>query len=323
MKEIKPLQYLKVFRYVASNLLQNSGKYPLYASLKITRKCPLQCRYCDMPKEDSVQPDLSADQIENILVNLASSSIFVLTIEGGEPFLHPEIDRILAFASRQTYYLAVVTSVRGFDLDRIRENQQSIDFLHLSIDEAHGNLDLLKNLEKFRREWSRPALAIQSVVGRAELDAMEEKVKVVRAAGIRICLMPAASLLPGKDCYPDPADFRSRVEKLRERYPGTVLTSASFLRAINSDHSCSSSSIIIDPGGDLFYPCRMLQQKPVNLLNTSLQDFVKSPAAKILRQQMDLCSRSCGWYQYFAVSFRSIRNLSQDLQGSLERTHNP
>lgn len=320
MKKISTLKYLKTFHHVASNLALRSGVYPLYASLKVTGRCALQCPYCDMPLERSDQPELPLRDIQRILRDLGSSSVFVLTLEGGEPFLHPDIGEVLRYASRQPYYVAVVTSARGFDLDRIREYQKWIDFLHLSIDETHGNLELLSRLDTFRLEWPAPSLAVQSVVGNNELDAMDGKARFAHEAGIQLCYMPAAELVPGIRCYPDPIDFRSRVGDLKRRYPETVITSESFLHAINASHGCSSASIIIDYDGGLFYPCRTLGHKPVNLLSTTLHKFIKSPAARRARREMDDCRRSCGWYQYFAVSYRSFADLPRDLKGSLERT---
>jgi len=76
---------------------------------------------------------------------------------------------------------------------------------------------------------------------------------------------------------------------------------------------------VIDSDGGLFYPCHVLKTKAFSLLDGRLEDFLVSDEAGLLRMRMDECSRGCAWYQYFALSLTSVRDLPNDIMSSLER----
>jgi len=113
--------------------------------------------------------------------------------------------------------------------------------------------------------------------------------------------------------YPDPYEFGSLVSSLRKKYPHTIITASYFLYSISKPNGCATSSIIIDPDGTVYYPCRTLKEKPFSLLETPLMEYLMSDDAKRRRQMMRSCKRLCGWYQYFAVSFDSARTLFMEL----------
>ena len=70
---------------------------------------------------------------------------------------------------------------------------------------------------------------------------------------------------------------------LKRRFPRTVMTSHSFLHALENGARCSTASIIVEPDGAVFYPCRALGIKPFNLLDGDLNTFLRSPLAAELR----------------------------------------
>jgi len=59
--------------------------------------------------------------------------------------------------------------------------------------------------------------------------------------------------------------------------------------------------VIIDSDGELFYPCRTIGKRLFNFTNGSFMEFLKTEEAQKARQDMQKCSRCCGWYQYFAT----------------------
>ena len=58
----------------------------------------------------------------------------------------------------------------------------------------------------------------------------------------------------------------------------------------------------MDSDGGLFYPCRTLEQKPINLTEADLHHWLRSDQARRLRAEMASCDRNCGWYQYYAIN---------------------
>jgi len=68
--------------------------------IHITRRCNLHCPHCYISANDK-QKDLSEATIISLIDTLVKEGGDGLTISGGEPLLHPEIQNILSYASKQ------------------------------------------------------------------------------------------------------------------------------------------------------------------------------------------------------------------------------
>jgi MoaA/NifB/PqqE/SkfB family radical SAM enzyme len=181
----------------------------------------------------------------------------------------------------------------------MKEYGKYIDYLHISIDEGHKNLKFFDRLKEFQSYG--PEICIQIVVTRDTMDNLEDKVKYVFDVGARTVVMPACHLDGTDDYYPEPNEFRKEIIRLKKKYPNTITTPSGFLKNINKQHGCSTSSVIIDSDGGLFYPCRTVGERLFNFTEGSFMDFLKTKEAKKARGDMRNCPRSCGWYQYFAT----------------------
>lgn len=289
----KSIKYsLKALPYI----LKNRRIYPYYASFKLTDRCLFRCPFCNVWRNPA--PELSTERVKKVLQNLADCSLFLVSMEGGEPLLRDDISEILEFAGRMPYFVLFTTSQRDLLSYPWEEYTRHIDFLHVSIDEGHNNLhlfDSLSDLVKFRS-----IVTVQTVVAEGEIPYLREKVEKCRAVGAKILVMPAVVLDDAKNVFPDWEDFKNEVLKLKKEFPQTVTTPRGYFANVEAE-KCSSSSIIIDCDGGLFYPCRTLKNKMVNLSETSLKEFLTSKEAGEARKTMSECTRNCGWYQYFAI----------------------
>jgi MoaA/NifB/PqqE/SkfB family radical SAM enzyme len=296
---LPPNKLLTVARCLYKNRRGGEGIYPFYASFKVTDRCGFRCSFCNVWQNPAA--DLDTDGIVRVLRNLGDSSVVLTSIEGGEPFLRKDIETILDEASRQPFYLLFTTSARNltdYPLDRF---SRWIDLFHVSIDEGHDNLQLFDLLpELVRYPW---IVCVQTVVRDRDLDNMAQKVERCFSSGAKILFMPAVNLDGAEHSFPDPVLFRSAVTALKISYPHTILTPRRYLDALNGESRCSAASIIIDSDGSLFYPCRTLGEKPINLTETPLLEYLESEDAEARRAQMKECPRQCGWYQYFAIDF--------------------
>ncbi len=297
MKRLPLQKYLKTARYAFSNYKAHEGIYPFYASFKVTHKCSLKCSFCNVWMEKT--KDLSKKDVFKVLDTIGNSSIILVSIEGGDPLMRKDLGEILEYAYEKPFYLFFTTNADLIDKRPMKEYGKNIDYLHISIDEGHGNLDYFERLEEFQSYG--PEICIQTVATKDTLDAIEDKVKHVHKVGARIVVMPATHLDGTDDLYPDPKKFREEVIRLKKKYINTITTPNGYLNNINKAHGCSASSVIIDSDGELFYPCRTIGTRLFNFTNGSFMEFLKTEEAKKARQDMKNCSRSCGWYQYFAT----------------------
>jgi MoaA/NifB/PqqE/SkfB family radical SAM enzyme len=306
-------------RHVYLNQRAGEGVYPFYASVKVTDRCGFHCSFCNVWREPA--RDLDTAGMIQVLRNIGESSVVLTSIEGGEPLLRKDIETLLEEAHRQPYYLLFTTSVRNLLDYPLERYSRRIDFLHVSIDEGHENLELFAVLtELVRYPW---IVCVQTVVRAEDLPSLEEKAAHCDDAGAKILIMPAVELDGAEHHFPDPREFRREVLKVKRRYPRTVLTPRRYLDALNGESGCSAASIIVDSDGGLFYPCRTLKEKPVNLTQTPLMEYLETEDAATRRRSMKACTRHCGWYQYFAIDFftapREILESLQPYWGNLLR----
>jgi len=297
MKKLPYDKYIKTMKYAFSNYIKKECIYPFYASYKVTHKCGLKCEFCNVWMEKT--PDLKTEDVFKVIDSIANSSIIVLSIEGGDPLIRKDLGEILKYAHKKPFILFFTTNGHLLNKRPMKEYGKNIDYLHISIDEGHKNLNFFDRLEEFQSYG--PEICVQIVVTKQTLPNLEEKVKRVFEVNARTVVMPACHLDGTDDFYPDPKDFRKEIIELKKKYPNTITTPKGFLNNIDKDHGCSTSSIIIDSDGGLFYPCRTVGKRSYNFKEGSFMDFLKTDTAKKSRDEMKNCNRSCGWYQYFAT----------------------
>jgi MoaA/NifB/PqqE/SkfB family radical SAM enzyme len=297
MRKLPLNKYTKTMGYAFSNYVARDCIYPFYASYKVTHKCSLRCEFCNVWMEDT--PDLKKEDVFKVLDNIANSSIIVLSIEGGDPLVRKDLGDILEYAHQLPFILFFTTNGHLLHKRPMKEYGKNIDYLHISIDEGHDNLEFFDRLEEFQSYG--PEICIQIVVTKDTISALESKVKRINEVNARTVVMPACHLDGTDDYYPEPDKFSNEIVRLKKKYPNTITTPKGFLKNINSSHGCSTSSIIIDSDGGLFYPCRTVGERIYNFTEGSFMEFLKTNEAKNAREDMKECPRRCGWYQYFAT----------------------
>ena len=310
MKKLPLEKYVKTAGYAFANYVKKECIYPFYASFKVTHKCGLKCSFCNVWMEKT--PDLKKEDVFKVLDNIGKSSIIVLSLEGGDPLIRKDLGEILEYAFQKPFYLFFTTNGHLLDKRPMKKYGKNIDYLHISIDEGHNNLSFFNRLEEFQSYG--PELCIQIVVTKDTLSSLDEKVKRVYEVNARTVVMPACHLDGTDDYYPNPKDFRKEIIRLKKNYPNTITTPRGFLENINKPNGCSTSSVIIDSDGGLFYPCRTVGKRLYNFTEGSFIDFLKSKKAKKAREDMAKCERNCGWYQYFATDvFASPKTIISSL----------
>ena len=106
---------------------------PVAAHLIPTRRCNLSCTYCN-EYDDRSAPVPTADVLQRIdrLVDLGTG---VVTLSGGEPLLHPDLDAIISHIRRRGAIATLITNGYLLTRDRIeRLNRAGLDHLQISID---------------------------------------------------------------------------------------------------------------------------------------------------------------------------------------------
>lgn len=247
-----------------------------------------------------------------VLDNLSRSSVLMTSFEGGEPLLRDDIYELLKYARRCNFYLLFTTSQRNILDYPMHEYAQYIDFLHVSIDEGHNNLDMFDLLPDLARLPSQ--LSVQIVVTKDTVKTLEEKVKLCYQKGANAVIIPAAPMKGAQNCFPDIDEFEREMLMLYKKYPNTIHTPYGYFNAYRK-HMCSSASVIIAADGYLYYPCHILESKGPDLKFVDLNTWLVTQEAREMRLKMQSCKINCGWYQYYSIdSYTSIRSVYKNLK---------
>ena len=305
IRRLPATKYLTTAKYALADYAAKDFRYPFYCSFKLLTRCDSHCEFCNVWKFPT--PDMPTEKVLKIIDNIAESSIVLLSLEGGEPLLRKDIGQILQYIRTKSLYLLFTSSGKLFSKRPMKEYSRYIDFLHVSIDEGHGNLYLYDSLPEFV-SWG-PEVCIQIVVRKEDLVNLESKISKCYTAGAKAVVMPACNLPETPDLLPEITAFRDEVQRLKQKYPRTIITTDKYLQTLDAPHGCNAASIIIDADGFLYYPCRTLMAKSIDVSKDSLMEFFTTEKATECREMMSNCNINCHWYQYFATdSFLSIRS---------------
>jgi len=279
--------------------------HPLYATLKVSENCNDRCDFCDYWMNKV--PEVGTDVLKRIIDNISKGSVTVLSFEGGEPTLRPDLKDLLKFAKERSFYVMLTTN--GLLLDKVPmdEYAEYFDFLHLSIDEEHRNVYLLDRLKELRKKYK---VNVQTVVTKNNLEKLEYKVKKAHEAGAKILAMPVVYYPGLPDLRPDPKKLYQVLYDLKRKYGDTLNNGPAVIQTLVRERRCRSLSISVEPNGDLFYPCPFVGEKIGNLAETPLSVLMSAENAKKGRERMAACRLNCPLYLHAETStFSSLRAL--------------
>jgi len=153
---------------IAKGLL--SADHPILAHIIPMRRCNLSCAYCNEYDKHS-DPVPTATMFQRI-DRLADLGTTIITISGGEPLLHPELDEIIRRIRRRGIIAGMITNGYLLTADRVRRlNRAGLEHLQISIDNVtpdEVSKKSLKVLDKKLRLLAEHAgfhVNINSVVG--------------------------------------------------------------------------------------------------------------------------------------------------------------
>ena len=122
---------LRELRMIAKGVASTS--HPIMAHIIPIRRCNLACTYCN--EYDDFSPPVPTDVMVGRVNRLADLGTSILTLSGGEPLLHPDLDEIIAAMRRRGVLACMITNGYMLMPDRIqRLNQAGLDHMQISID---------------------------------------------------------------------------------------------------------------------------------------------------------------------------------------------
>jgi len=129
---------------IAKGLL--SSKHPVLAHIIPTRRCNLSCTYCN--EYDTFSKPLAVETVCRRLDRLAELGTSIITISGGEPLLHPQLEEIIRHSRKRGMIAGMITN--GYLLTRSRIeslNDAGLEHLQISVDNVKPDDVSMKSLK--------------------------------------------------------------------------------------------------------------------------------------------------------------------------------
>src|SRR5499427_5538676 len=122
---------VRELRAIAKALISNA--HPFLVHIIPIRRCNLACTYCN--EFDDFSPPVPLEEMKKRLDILADMGASIITISGGEPLLHPDLDGIIRHIRRRGMIAGMITNGFLLNQERIeRLNQAGLEHLQISID---------------------------------------------------------------------------------------------------------------------------------------------------------------------------------------------
>src|SRR2546423_14257091 len=166
-----------------------STDHPLLAHIIPMRRCNLACKYCN--EFDDFSKPVPFETMFRRVDKLSELKTSVITISGGEPLLHPELDDIIGRIRGNGMVAGMITNGYLIVPERInRLNDVGLEWLQISIDNVNPDEVSKKSLKVLDKKLQMLAehadfhVNINSVVGGGIANPDDARVVSERALGL-------------------------------------------------------------------------------------------------------------------------------------------
>jgi MoaA/NifB/PqqE/SkfB family radical SAM enzyme len=167
----------------------HSARHPVLAQLIPVRRCNLDCAYCN--EFDKTSEPVPTELMLRRIDRLAELGTTIITLSGGEPMLHPDLDALIRQIRRRGAIATLITNGLLVTPERIRRfNRAGLDYLQISIDNVLPDKTSKKSLKVLSRklewlaEYAEFAVTINSVLGNGIQHPGDAYHIAVRARGL-------------------------------------------------------------------------------------------------------------------------------------------
>ncbi len=154
--------------FIARGLI--STKHPVLAHIIPMRRCNLACTYCN--EFDNFSQPVALDEMKRRLDKLADLGTSIITISGGEPMMHPDINDIVRHTRTRGMIAGLISNGYYMKPERIKAlNDAGLEYLQISIDNVEPDevskksLKVLDKKLQYLAEHAKFQVNINSVIG--------------------------------------------------------------------------------------------------------------------------------------------------------------
>jgi len=166
-----------------------SKDHPILAQIVPIRRCNLACTYCN--EFDAVSAPVPLAEMLRRVDLLAALGTTIITVSGGEPMLHPNLDQIIRHIRRRGALATLITNGYLLTAERVRLlNGAGLDYLQISIDNVTPDETSKKSLKVLDRKLEILAkcaefpVTVNSVLGSPVRNPQDARIIAQRARAL-------------------------------------------------------------------------------------------------------------------------------------------
>jgi len=255
---------------------------PFNVIFEITYRCNLRCQHCYIPEVNRHKDELTTEEIESVIDQLAELGCLYLTLTGGEVLLRPDFFRIARYAKRLGFALRIFTNgtlVTPQIADKIAEIMpMTVDIsiygnkggTHDQVTRAKGTWERSMNAVRMLRERGvRTVMKLPLMT--LNVGEYKEVQQVAEEIGAECRMDPTIAAMDdhNTDTLPLRIDAKALYEVFSDRQ---LFPQEQPAGAESPICEAGRNTIGISPTGEI-YPCIQLQLSAGNIRDRSLKEI--------------------------------------------------
>ena len=281
--------------------------YPPHMTIELTEGCNLRCDYCYRESDATKLKHMPTEELLMLIETLWAAGLRTVELTGGEPTVHRDFRRILAFCSDKFAMVGVLTNGTRLDDALAHQFAEMGDKLVYSVSLDASTPELHDARRGIKGAWARTtnnivrlaalgvAIRVSMVVDERNFDDLENTLLLARSLGAKVfSYSPLLPLGRGKDVFSttwkmNGADVLRKEYELAERYKGFLgVLSDDAVCEVEGEEGCGAGyrTFAMDPWGNV-RPCATFGSQELvfgNLRTQSLEEIFGQPAVFAMKQ---------------------------------------
>ncbi len=290
---------------VARNLIKlsqsNRHMKPASAIYYLTEQCNFNCNYCEdfgVQRNKGNSHGAAKEEVFKILQKIRQGTNSLM-FTGGEPFSHPDVDKIIEYAKKDLRFKELTLITNGSMIDQHQNSIKFLDRLIISLDSVNEEQiaqtagispelanKVLTNIQQLAAKQAELGVVtiINTVLTPETLEGIEALLKFCTENQLLISFSPqAVNNWPKYELITSPC-YKEIIKKIldRKKQGRTIFGSEVYYTSLLNfePYDCLPTlTPRVYSNGDLAYPCRPLEKagngqggRAVNLKNYSSWD---------------------------------------------------
>ncbi len=298
--EFKPYYFYRFVRWKLGN------KNPITAVAKVTTRCNLRCKHCPWWKWDV--KDVGTEKWYEALRKARKQGVIHLILEGGEPTVRKDINKIISYAKKLGMLVMMITNGTN-DLSRYQP-----DNFWISIDGVGDVHDDLRGKGVFERVVrnikANPKVRkmVLCTISKTNVHQLEDITAYFSdiTDGIWFNFMyPYQSVSDIALSVEEQISASKEILKLKEKY--NIINSRSYLSNVGKDWNCSSFlTLLIGPDTSTHRGCTVEQIEQCRCCECNMACYGElSQAINMKPDSIDFLKKSAGLEDHLLLWMKS------------------